>query len=433
MARTKVAVMRRWLGAIPTDASGKPVPERLWPKLRPYCWEVRWWGDELTPSGNLRRYCRSFAKKTDAEQFAETKQAAVRQGDGNPLAAITLAAFHKEHSKLSVGSIKPKTLRMQLDALTMLAEVVGWGRRLQTIAARDIEAFRAKRVNAGVKPATANKNVMSLKSIFNSAIRRRYILAGKNPCVGLPMLRTTSKTPAYCSPKEFLDVLGQAGDLIWQAMLTVVYTAGLRLEEALNLVWADVDFAGGQVLVTRKDSIQWVQAWEPKDYEIRKIPVPKQAIDLLAAWQAQAPDGCPYAFMDPGRWEHYRRAVEQGTWRSGQLLVNNVLRKFQTRCRRAGVKQYTLHDLRRSCITNWASALPIHVTKELAGHSDIRTTEKFYLSVREEDIARAQQMQSELLGEMTPPKLIDAKLTHGGKKRCFPGKVGNPQKLQPPD
>ena len=115
------------------------------------------------------------------------------------------------------------------------------------------------------------------------------------------------------------------------------------------------------------------------------------------------------------------------------MLVNNVLRKFQTRCRRAGVEQYTLHDLRRSCITNWASALPIHVTKELAGHSDIRTTEEFYLSVRKEDIARAQKVQSDLLGEMKAPKLSDAPLTRGGKKRCFPGKVGNHQKLQPTD
>ena len=110
-----------------------------------------------------------------------------------------------------------------------------------------------------------------------------------------------------------------------------------------------------------------------------------------------------------------------------------MLSKFKTRCRWAGVKEYALHDLRRSCITNWASHLPIHVTKELAGHADIRTTEKYYLAVRDEDIARAQQVQAELIGELTRPDLTDAKVTQTVHRRYFPGRRGCQPKREVPD
>ena len=36
--------------------------------------------------------------------------------------------------------------------------------------------------------------------------------------------------------------------------------------------------------------------------------------------------------------------------------------------------------------------------KKLAGHSDIQTTQQYYLSVQEDDLEKARQVQSEILG-----------------------------------
>ena len=109
---------------------------------------------------------------------------------------------------------------------------------------------------------------------------------------------------------------------------------------------------------------------------------------------------------------------------AAQDLVNNVLRRFKTICRRAGVGPYTIHDLRRSCITNWAQHLPIHVVQQLAGHSDIKTTQQFYLAVRAEDVKKAQTVQESLLGNILPADPTDPLLTHFGQKRAFPGRRG---------
>jgi len=129
----------------------------------------------------------------------------------------------------------------------------------------------------------------------------------------------------------------------------------------------------------------------------------------------------PYVFMEQSRWDYYRQTVEEGRWKDGQDLVNNVLRRFKTLCRRAGVGRFTIHDLRRSCITNWARALPIHVVKQLAGHSDIDTTQKFYLSIQPEDIVKAQKVQSDAVANVPKTGPDDSKARED-MKRLFPGK-----------
>jgi integrase len=100
--------------------------------------------------------------------------------------------------------------------------------------------------------------------------------------------------------------------------------------------------------------------------------------------------------------------------------VNNLLRKFKTMCQSAGIDNICIHDLRRLCITNWArQGVPIHVAQKLAGHSDIQTTQKYYLSVSEEDLHRAREVQQKLVAGLPVLRRTDQKLTKLGPKRNF--------------
>ena len=56
-----------------------------------------------------------------------------------------------------------------------------------------------------------------------------------------------------------------------------------------------------------------------------------------------------------------------------------------------------LHDLRRSAITHWAGRLSAAVVQELAGHVDIKTTLKYYVKVRPEDLAEAREVTARAL------------------------------------
>ena len=74
-----------------------------------------------------------------------------------------------------------------------------------------------------------------------------------------------------------------------------------------------------------------------------------------------------------------------------------MMRNFDVIRRRSGIAKCTLHDLRRSAITDWAQHLPIQVVQQFAGHSDITTTRKIYLSVRSEDIVSASEVMNKIL------------------------------------
>lgn len=418
MATEKVGVYRKYHDPIPTDTHDKPLPKSEWPRKRAFRWAARWFGSDG------KRYSRSFKTRKEAQLFTSKKQTEVQNKKLDPLPNITLWAYYKEHKDLMQGNIAPKTLQLHRASLESLAASIGWNRQLNKITVRDIEKFRSARLKTAIAPATANKELKTLRRIFNLAIIRGYLSRGSNPCKGIPMLKVGSKRQKYIKPEEFHAIYGGVRDSLWRALLVTVYTTGLRLREALNLTWQDIDFNSGELHVTRKKCDGFVQSWTPKDHEKRTIPLPEQAVSLLSTWQSTSPLGCSYVFMDQGRWDYYRQQVEFGKWSDGQDLVNNMLRRFKTICRKAGVGPYTIHDMRRSCITNWAKHLPIHVVKELAGHSDIKTTQQFYLSVQPEDVSKAKKVQELLVGKIPKTDLTDPKVTHSAKKRLFPGRRG---------
>ena len=51
-----------------------------------------------------------------------------------------------------------------------------------------------------------------------------------------------------------------------------------------------------------------------------------------------------------------------------------------------------MRDLRRGYCTNLSTSVPIHVVQELAGHSDIRTTRRFYVKVQPELLEMARKV-----------------------------------------
>jgi integrase len=69
----------------------------------------------------------------------------------------------------------------------------------------------------------------------------------------------------------------------------------------------------------------------------------------------------------------------------------NTWRDFQVIRRRADLPKFSIHDLRKSYCTNLSAVIPMHVVKELAGHSDIRTTQKYYVKVQPELIEKARK------------------------------------------
>ena len=111
---------------------------------------------------------------------------------------------------------------------------------------------------------------------------------------------------------------------------------------------------------------------------MRIVPLPDQAVSVLAELQLAATDGQEYVFVNG-----------KGPAKGSRVKRQNVWCDFQAIREKAGIPKCSFHDLRKSYCTNLAGAVPLHVVQELAGHAVIRTTRRHYLKVRDEQIDSA--------------------------------------------
>jgi len=396
MAHTKVSISRNWYGKVPLGKNGKPIPRNLWPKRRKHSWEVRWYSSEG------KRYSKSFKNRKEAYEYAKRIQEKVDKGRADKPRKITIEKFIKEHRKVMTGQVAHSTLKDHLRALRFFAEHIGRQTQLRRISPRQAESFVASRLANGLSVGSVNKDIRTLRGIFNLAIDPRgYLAEGTNPFAKIKERRIAARPPEYVPAKDFDKVYKTCRDLWWKTFLTLAYTSGGRKDELLNLTWKDVNFDSQNVSFEPKQATDSLLKWEPKDHESRVIPIPPETVQLLANLQAESDEGNPYVFIKTKRLKHILRRRAQGTWQPDYELVNNLCRCLEVICRRAEVKFFTPHDLRRTCITNWAKKLPIQTVQHLAGHSNMMTTRKYYLSVQNSDLEAARKLQSKLMTQLT--------------------------------
>jgi integrase len=120
----------------------------------------------------------------------------------------------------------------------------------------------------------------------------------------------------------------------------------------------------------------------------------EEIVQMLVDHQARRPEGYPYVFVPPARYDHIQNMLRpQGKWTlsdSRLKVVNNIKRDFDEILKRACVNKGTFHDIRRTAISMWfANGMSEYDVMILAGHSSFTTTHKFYLAVADDLIHRA--------------------------------------------
>ena len=160
----------------------------------------------------------------------------------------------------------------------------------------------------------------------------------------------------------------------------------MRRGELLNCVWEDIDFEKQTIEIRPKENTTETWTWLIKDTDHRTLPLTDELAQLLIDHQNRQPDGYPYVFVPPARYDWIQKRLRaQGKWTysdSRLTVVRNFEKQFNLILNRAHVKKGTFHDLRKTAICNWlAEGLREYEVMRLAGHSDFRTTHKYYLAV----------------------------------------------------
>ena len=194
-----------------------------------------------------------------------------------------------------------------------------------------------------------------------------------------------------------------------------MYWCGLRLAEAQNILWSNIDFKNNRINIVNRPAKKDLPPFSVKNKQCRSVPMPSQVSLLLEKLQEEKVKGCPFVFLTKDSWEGTRlwggvKKKWNNLWKEGKgyqwknrCLMNNCLRDFQKNCKRAGIitnEKLTLHCLRKAFGTNLANlGTPYQTLQKLMGHHSIKTTMKYYVHNSDSNEKKAVEGLEKMGGE----------------------------------
>lgn len=210
MAIERVGVYPKWLDAVPKDENGRTITKSQWLRKRRHHWIVRWYS-----TSGKKRYGKVFKTKREAERYASELQNRVNLGRSDRPPQITLHDFRREHQKVMKGQVPDTTLNNHIRALRFFENFIGGSILLQNIKPRHAEAFIAHRLSTVPSIATVNKDIRTLRGIFNVAISLRgYMPEGQNPFARIKERKTTENEIRYVTIEEYRKLVKAVGN-VW--------------------------------------------------------------------------------------------------------------------------------------------------------------------------------------------------------------------------
>jgi site-specific recombinase XerD len=156
--------------------------------------------------------------------------------------------------------------------------------------------------------------------------------------------------PTVLSTAEITNILKAAENLKHKAILTVIYSAGLRIGEVVKLKIKDID--------SERKQIRIEQGKGKKD---RYTLLSAKTLELLRA------------YFTAYRPKEYLFEGQDG----GQYSTRSIQAFFQEICRKAGIKKkVSVHTLRHSFATHLLeNGTDLRYIQALLGHESTKTTE----------------------------------------------------------
>jgi excisionase family DNA binding protein len=219
---------------------------------------------------------------------------------------------------------------------------------LLEISPLNVEAYKAHRKAEDASPATINRELACLKTIFNKAVEWGKI--ERNP---ISRVKKFKEPPA----KERILTNEEIGRLLFTAkphlkpILIVLLNTGMRKSEVLSLRWENVDLRKGFIYVGASDS---------KSDRSRTIPMSSLVLETLE--ELRKGSNSEYIFVNPETKKHFIDVTES----------------FKTACRNAEVEGLRIHDLRHTAASKMVEAgVDLVTVSKILGHSSIQMTMRY--------------------------------------------------------
>jgi len=231
---------------------------------------------------------------------------------------------------------------------------------LRYLAAR---TKRARRLDPGLAPTSLRRRAAAIRGFYRFAFGEGLIGIDVGAHLDLP--RMPRLLPETLTQAEVVRLLGAPPPdaLLDRALLELLYAAGLRISEALNLDLEDLSLDGAFVRVIGKGDRE------------RLVPVGEVALDALRAW-IRGPRAALLA-------AHHVQPLRGGPvllGRNGRRLARQQAWAVVKRAAAAASlsSRVSPHTLRHSFATHLLEGgADLRIVQELLGHASISTTQLY--------------------------------------------------------
>ena len=277
-----------------------------------------------------KRVRKVFALRREAEAYQGRIKASIRE---DRYLDFKQEIFFKQLSDwyLSLEDVKRKrSFERDRRSIEKLNEFFGT-KPLRHLTPSMITQYQSKRLGETsyrkqpTTPATVNREVSCLRTIFNKAI-----LDGKvemNPTKGVKLLRENNERGRVLSFNEWEKYKTKCPR--WYLPIAVTaYRTAMRKSEIVTLVRSRVDLKGGFIRLKAEDTKTRVGRTIPIDPELKEV--------FKRAFKVR-PLNCDRVFH-----------------RDGKPLGSNSLRwVHEVVCMKARIEDFNFHDFRHTCINRW--------------------------------------------------------------------------------
>jgi integrase/recombinase XerD len=168
-------------------------------------------------------------------------------------------------------------------------------------------------------------------------------------------------------------------------LLTLLYTTGLRIGQALGLRHEDICVEAGELrIVPRSENMNGARAKTREQYA---VPVSPEVLQLYTTYLIEDLDALNVSALPD--------YVFVNLWQGelGHPMTYEAVMSLIRRLRKKTGIQVTPHMLRHTCATQWIrdDGLPLPTVSRLLGHANIQTTHAIYVHLTPQDLRQKLQ------------------------------------------
>jgi integrase len=204
--------------------------------------------------------------------------------------------------------------------------------------------------------ATVNRELALLRTILNKAVEWEYLDASPINWRRVEKFNENGRE-RYLTADErerLFAALDDSGPILRNFIILALNT-GLRKGEIMGLRWANVNLDDGLICLERA---------QRKNNKVLRVPLNENALEVLR----RLPRVSEYVLCDP---------------ESGERVLS-FRKAFASACKKAGVKNLRIHDLRHTFGTMLnVRGVDLPTISSLLGHSSITMTSKYITPITE--------------------------------------------------